>query len=1014
MVRATTFPGAHMPGYEAELPSHSEETGCERLARIWALSELRRAVEVASPLLAHRIDTALKQNTTDARERRRLEHSLVSYLLRWQGRAVPFGLFAGVTSARIGGSPAVRWGVDHRVRLSSDTVWLNGVVRHLEQHAALLDRLTVTTNNTVTARGGRLVVPSPAPLDPYELAPLELTVGASRPVSAALEAARTPILFVDLRKGLMAGYPAAAPDQLGGLLDGLLTHQLLLTSLRAPMTESDALGHVCAQLESSNAASLPGLADLAGQLKVIHQEMTRVRRATAHAERTALTERMRPLNPDAPQPLVTDLCLDAEITVPTVVVEEAESAASVLLRLTPYPYGYPRWKDFHNRFRLRYGAGAVVPVTDLVADSGLGWPAGYLGSAWPSAPQTFTTRDEALLALVQNALLDGRDEIMLTHHTVESLVVGDPDETTAPPLVELAFQLHSDSAEAVGRGRFALWVSSVPRPGSSMAGRFADLLAEEDRARLADSYTVPGTSTVQLSFPPRRRRSENVIRTPRLLADTLGLVEHPTPHSGALDLDDLAVTADARHLHLVQLSTWRRVEPRVLHALEAGTLTPPLARLLSEIATARYAVFKGFDWGAAARLPYLPRLRHGRTVLAPARWLLSSTELPTIGQPWANWETAFTAWRDRLRVPADVLVVETDLRLPLDLNVPMHREILRSRLDRAREVELHENPVPTSRTTSPTTGWGFMGRAHEFVLRLRTTAPITAELRRLSPPITPDAGHLPGHSRLLHAHLTGHPARQNEILADYLPQLLSSLDAPAVWFDRHLDTSHPDRDQHLTLTVRLADGQTYGQGAELIANWAAALRESQLASGLQLATYEPQTGRFGHSAALDAAETVFAADTAAALAELHCVRLSKITAEAVTAASLTDIAGSFAETAGAGLEWLIQHLPQEHGRLNPTTREETFRLTGPNGIGALRTLPGGGPVAAAWQQRRTALTAYRRALERQRDPLTVLRSLLHQHHVRALGVAPHRESITHRLARAAALRHTLTSRRTPS
>ncbi|MGR6919381.1 hypothetical protein ACU635_34525 [[Actinomadura] parvosata] len=59
--------------------------------------------------------------------------------------------------------------------------------------------------------------------------------------------------------------------------------------------------------------------------------------------------------------------------------------------------------------------------------------------------------------------------------------------------------------------------------------------------------------------------------------------------------------------------------------------------------------------------------------------------------------------------------------------------------------------------------------------------------------------------------------------------------------------------------------------------------------------------------------------------------------------------------------------------------------------------PPGGPANAA-------LAAYHRTLAQQRDPATVLRTLLHDHHVRALGVNPEFEKITGRLARAAALR----------
>ncbi|MEK8142384.1 hypothetical protein NKH18_07410 [Streptomyces sp. M10(2022)] len=46
----------------------------------------------------------------------------------------------------------------------------------------------------------------------------------------------------------------------------------------------------------------------------------------------------------------------------------------------------------------------------------------------------------------------------------------------------------------------------------------------------------------------------------------------------------------------------------------------------------------------------------------------------------------------------------------------------------------------------------------------------------------------------------------------------------------------------------------------------------------------------------------------------------------------------------------------------------------------------------------------------QRDPLDVARSLLHQHHVRALGVDPRTEETTLRLVRTAALQHRMAAR----
>jgi thiopeptide-type bacteriocin biosynthesis protein len=133
---------------------------------------------------------------------------------------------------------------------------------------------------------------------------------------------------------------------------------------------------------------------------------------------------------------------------------------------------------------------------------------------------------------------------------------------------------------------------------------------------------------------------------------------------------------------------------------------------------------------------------------------------------------------------------------------------------------------------------------------------------------------------------------------------------------------------------------------------------------------------------------------------------SETHSQAVAAASFVDLAVNFAGSAQAGSDWLIHQLRREHGPLEPALRERSLELADPDRTWTtLRSLPGGEEVVVAWQKRAVTLSAYREVLAEQRDPLTVLPSLLHLHHIRAVGVDPARERVTGRLARACALRH---------
>ncbi|WP_406197028.1 thiopeptide-type bacteriocin biosynthesis protein [Kitasatospora sp. NBC_01560] len=246
------------------------------------------------------------------------------------------------------------------------------------------------------------------------------------------------------------------------------------------------------------------------------------------------------------------------------------------------------------------------------------------------------------------------------------------------------------------------------------------------------------------------------------------------------------------------------------------------------------------------------------------------------------------------------------------------------------------------------------------------------------PVVGRDHGHLPGASGWAFAKVYGHPDRQAAILTRHLPELLADL----------------------------------GDGAGRVGAWADGLRRAGLVSGLQWDTYRPETGRYGTGAAMAAAEAVFAADSAAALAQLaltaagapHPHPHPHPHPQTVTAASFVDIAASFTGGTGAGARWLIDRIPKlPVPAANQHLTGETLRLTGPDGA-ALRSLPGGDRTAAAWAARCTALAAYRDHVAASALPTdAVLASLLHMHHIRMHGPDEDSERACQRLARAAAL-----------
>ncbi|OEV30461.1 lantibiotic dehydratase [Streptomyces nanshensis] len=1006
MLRATTNPGPADVPRTLNLDDAAVTRGW--LNRIWQREEVRSALVVATPVLSEAIEAVVQGKQTDPRHVRRTALSTVSYLLRWQHRPTPLGLFAGTAPVSVGPRASVRWRDKPRAAARPDAEWVAEVVLRLQRSPELLKRLPLVANNASRARGDRLVAPGP-PADGHALllAPLEISVRNARPVAAAMNAASTPIRYGDLHAHLRDSFPQATAEKIDALLTSLVEQQFLLTSLWAPMTTVDAFQHLCRELQRHQAETVPDVRNLVHALNAVREDVSSHQPTLSDASVSTVAARMHALTSVTPTPLLIDTTLDCEVQIPQTVITEVQAAVTALYRTTPQPYGYQHWRDYHRRFRARYGVGALVPVVDLVSDSGLGLPAGYVGSERGTAPKLLTDRDELLLALVQQVLLDGRDELQLTDATIDALEkAAGSDERLLVPRVEAAFEVHAASTSALERGAFDVLLTAAPRPGSSMAGRFAHVLAPGQQDALAATYTgAPDALLAQLVFPPRRRRNENVVRTPRLLPNVIELSGHRDADETTIQLADIAVTADPRALYLVQLSTGRRIDLRILHALEAGTQTPPLARFLAEVAHARYAAYKPFDFGAGARLPFLPRVRYRRTILAQARWLLTADDLPGRKVSTEQWDHAFDTWRNRLRVPNQIAMIEYDQRLPLDLSHPVHRRALRAHLDRTRRLELREVPDIDAH--------GWIGRAHEVWVSLGRPQTEAAEMPRPRPaPAVASGRRFPGAGDVLHAQLHAHPHRYDEILSRHLPRLLAPFEdtSPTWWFTRHREMARPDSGQRLDLTLHLPPG-TYSTAAEHTRAWVDGLHRLGLASGFALATYQPQTGRFGHGAATDAAHQVFAEDSAAALAQIQLTEHTDAFApQALAAASALNLVTHLAPNTAEAEEWFVRNLPQGKGRLDRTLRNQVLELAAPAGVSALAALPGGSQVADAWQARAAALNTYRNTLAEERDPLTVARSLLHQHHVRALGVSPTTEATTLRLARTAALQHRMVNR----
>ena len=1024
------------PPSAADAPPEDERAELTRILRTAAATPLvREALDVSSDALATTLRRLESGAEVGVKQLRRGAYAACRYLLRMTGRPTPFGLMAGVAVGHVAadGEARARLGTGHAKGVRPDGEWLASLVNRLAARAEVLRCLRVCANDLCFERAGRFVLSYVPQHEATDRRSEETSVRATRPVRTALALARVPVPFTDLVEHLAAAHPQAGAERVERLLAGLVASGLLCTELSPPQHCTDPLAHVLAVLERTPAPETEQLRTVAELL----DSYARAPLGSGREQWAAATGAMRGLHPARTSPVQVDLRVDAQLALPRTVAREAEAAASVLLRLSPPGGSAPHLADYYWRFLDRYGPGNAVPVKDVLdPERGLGPPAGYRLPANSrfaeprqergQAPGQDGLRHRLLGELAQQALLSGSREVVLDEETVRALEPEGPP-APPPPTCEVNFELLAESLAAAERGDFRL----VYAPARGMAagatfGRFCYLFA--DGAELA-SVLPPARADVlraQIAFDPVGGRLSNVMRVPTAVERTLSIgIFDERERADVLGLDDVAVAAGARGLYLVSLPDECRLTALSPQMLDPVGRTPNAARLLREIAAEGTRELWPWRWGDAECLPYLPRVRHGRTVLARARW--RPPREPDGAGGAAEWDAALEKWRERLGVPDAVQLRDGDRGVELDLNVPLHRRLFRDELRRTPGLLVTE----TGRDGEAGLGW-LDGHANEIVVPLfsRTAGGVDTGNPGAGPAGSgpaPGAGSgggehgrgaewapatrrrsVPPGGEWVFAKLYSAPERHREILGDHLPRLLRAA-PPAV--DRWFFLRYADPDPHLRLRLH---GDPEVLNAALLPqlhSWARELNDGGLLRKLELSTYEPETDRYGGPEVIDAAERAFRADSEAVLAQLPLLAPGsdaeaderRLPGEVLAAANFVDLL----RRADPGwLGWYegvpIAHYAGMHRHVRQAVRlvDELPAADGESGgepDGPARIL------RTACAHRGPAVADYVAAL-RGADRHTparfraALESLLHMHHNRLLGIDQEREQRVHAVA----------------
>ncbi|MFE5121631.1 lantibiotic dehydratase [Streptomyces sp. NPDC056669] len=1001
-----------LPHSATETRAHLDPRDREQVRRyidaLLADERVEEALAVSSPSL-HRTVEALRAGAPmKPGALRKLTLSATRYVLRGASRATPFGLLAGVAPVSFGAAGRqVRLGTRHRKAVRPDGGWLTGVLTAWEGDLEVLRALRVVANDLGFARGQRWVLPcgydakDPAGSDEPATderqregrTAQEISVRHTAAVRTILAATRHPRPAGGLLKTLDEAYPNVPASAKEGLLVELVRQGFLLTELRPPLGETDPLRYAVEVLKSV------GRADKAGELAAIGdllEEYGTERLGAGLGRWKKALDAMGGLRTDD-RPIQVDMRLDAEVTLDREVLREAERAATALCLAAPDTLPTPELREYRDAFVERYGTGRAVPLADVLdPHTGLGPPAGYdhpkseRRTAEAGEPsERDRARNEFLAELALTAIASGDREVVLDDAALDRL-----RGSGAPPpaALELCAHLTAPSRRSLDEGDFTLVLSpstGSPAPGA-LFGRFAYLLDDVEEVgelarRSAADSARDGALQAHLDFLPLRGRDANVARVRPFWTERVAVGCFADRASPAVrGMGDLALAADPDRLYLVDASTGQEINPRVPTMLDPRR-APAAVRLLREVPTMGIWPSCVWTWGRLSTLPHLPRVRYGRTVLAPARWRLTDPGLFDSALPDAEWERRLDDWRTRWNVPDRVAVGGGDHRVELDLTAPLHRMVLRRELGRSKDVTAYETPEDAG------AGDGWLATdsgafSSELVIPLLPARPApdgSPAVRAPAPRIRPVVGPpVPRHSRAwLYGKLYTYAGRQDEVLTEHLPRLLAAL-PPAVdrwFFIRYAEPAGA----HLRLRFHGDPATLHGELTPGVLDWVEQLRDLRLAGAFVIDGYEPETHRYGGHEAIEAAETVFHHDSVAALEQLRLRAAGAVTVEpqVLAAANYLDLTRQVHGDRWTDW-WLRDARDEEHHAYFRERRAAALRLLD----GGLRaTLPAEGAAAAlaALDARAAAMRAYASVAA---DP-SVLASVLHMHHNRLIGTS---------------------------
>jgi thiopeptide-type bacteriocin biosynthesis protein len=928
-----------------------------RLGALVERPEVAEALFVASPSLAEALE--IWRRDPDGKKGLRAERALVRYFLRMASRATPFGLFSGCSTAVLEAgdarAPAVEGGgavprtrlvlgprAGYRRHTRLDMDYLFALCEELERAPEMRRELRYRPNSSLYRAGGRLRY-AEARLDDKVRSHHLVAVEASDYLEATLERARGGALAADLAAALVTAEDAAeeveiSREEADAFLTELIDSQVLVSDLSPPVTGPEAIHDLVDHLAGLDAGQegarrLAAARDALAELDAGGVGAPAERYRTIAADLEAL-----PTKVEMARLFQVDMVkLPAEASLGPEVMAEIVRGVDLMRRLS----GRARQESlerFRKEFQERYGEQREAPLVEVLDEEiGIGFERASdvgaeaspllrnLALSPPAAETSYPwgSRQAVLLAKMQEAQAGGlaaestiggtpgrSQQIELTAEDLERMAPAGAGEPQAfPDAFQVVATLAAASPEALDRGDFQLLVGNAGGPsGARLLGRFChaeELLCDQTRKHLrAEEALHPEAIFAEIVHLPQGRIGNILSRPVMREYEIPFLGRSGAPEERQIPVTDLMVSVRGNQIVLRSRRLGREVIPRLTSAHNFSMRSLGLYRFLCTLQSQEIVGGVGFSWGPLESAPFVPRVTHGRLVLARAGWWMTADEIKQLAKAaGTDRYAAVQEWRRRRRLPRLVTLADGDNELLVDLDntlaVDAFLDLVEER-DRARLHELfpgpealiaqgpegrfvHELVVPFHRLPRPAaaaeTAVAAPGTAAGTAAAAAAPAPAGTAAGWAAVPAGTAAGAVgaapagnglqvrrtfPPGSEWLFAKLYTGTATADRVLRDVLAPVVREALA-AGWSDGWFFIRYGDPEWHLRVRFHGDPEALTGRVLPALHAGVTPLLDDGRLWKLQLDTYEREVERYGGPLGIGPVERLFQADSEAVL-----------------------------------------------------------------------------------------------------------------------------------------------------